>query len=163
MMDTQEYLDSIQIKDVKGQNFLLHNDKLNNIVILSSDANLKFLCDNQEVVLADGTFEYCVKFFLQLFTLHSYCKGFYVPLVFCLLKNKNASTYAEVFRVLAEKCRIRGLKLQPKNVVIDFETFERERSLQKFNRYRMSFSFRTIMVSLTFDSLPSVETKITLF
>nr|CAI5865114.1 unnamed protein product [Callosobruchus analis] len=69
----------------------------------------------------DGTFEYCTKFFGQLFTILALCDDVYVPVVFCLLKNKAISTYLNLLHILKEKCDLMGCVLNPKTVVIDFE------------------------------------------
>lgn len=39
-----------------------------------------------EIVYVDGTFTYCVKHFLQLFTIHGYLNDHCVPLCFCVLR-----------------------------------------------------------------------------
>jgi hypothetical protein len=69
----------------------------------------------------DGTFKYCPKYFLQLFTLHGYYNGHYIPLAFCLLKDKLTETYAKCLTILLNKCKEINLKFQPEEIVIDFE------------------------------------------
>lgn len=69
LSDVHEALDSVDIQTNRKEEFLLENDKINNIVIFSCKTNLEFLvqCDS---VYVDGTFEYCTKHFTQLFTVH---------------------------------------------------------------------------------------------
>lgn len=45
------------------EQFILSNNKDTHIVVFSYVTNLKFLC-SIEKVLADGTFNYCKKYFL---------------------------------------------------------------------------------------------------
>ena len=45
----------------------------------------------------------------------------YIPLAFCLFRDKRKQTYEEVFRIAEEECQRRLLSFQPKTVVIDFE------------------------------------------
>jgi hypothetical protein len=41
----------------------------------------------------EGTFKCCPKFFEQLYTIHGYSNGHYIPLVFALLVSKSEDTY----------------------------------------------------------------------
>jgi hypothetical protein len=96
------------------------NDIEFNIIIFSCDVNLKHLCRCTRIFM-DGTFKYCPKYFLQLFTLHGYYNGHYIPLAFCLLKDKLTETYAKCLTILLNKCKEINLKFQPEEIVIDFE------------------------------------------
>jgi hypothetical protein len=66
-------------------------DKDSNTVMFTTETNLKFICQDVHLY-GDGTFQYCAKFFHQLYTLHAYKNGQYVPCVFFLLpaNQKNA-------------------------------------------------------------------------
>jgi len=79
------------------------------------------MCDSQTLYV-DGTFKYCTKFFHQLFSIHAYRNGVFVPVVFCLLSNKNKDTYLAIWEILQEKCSSLNKCLQPTTLVIDFET-----------------------------------------
>jgi hypothetical protein len=57
----------------------------------------------QDTLYMDGTFEFCTKFFGQLFTIHALCNEVYVPVVFCLLKNKSKSTYLRLFNTYIKR------------------------------------------------------------
>ncbi|XP_050546551.1 uncharacterized protein LOC126908469 [Daktulosphaira vitifoliae] len=113
-------IDHTEILTTRGEQFLLHNDHEKNIIIFSCDTNLKFLC-NSKSIYVDGTFQYCPKHFVQLFTIHGYINNYYVPLVFCLLKNKFIETYKEAFEVIKYKCTEKKLLLYPENITVDFE------------------------------------------
>lgn len=97
-VEVQLALDTIELKTIRNENFLLKNEKEKGIVIFSCDSNLEYLCQ-QEIVLMDGIFECAAKHFLQLFTIHGYSNGSYVALVFCLLRDKKKKTYSDGGRV----------------------------------------------------------------
>jgi hypothetical protein len=92
----------------RKENFLMINDVESNIIIFSCDVNLKHLCRCTRTFM-DGTFKYCPKYFLQLFTLHGYYNRHYNPFAFCCLT------------ILLNKCKEINLKFQPEEIVIDFE------------------------------------------
>ena len=71
----------------KGEDFLLVNDRETGIVIFSRPKNLKCLCNDVTEMYADGTFKCCPKFYTQLYTIHGYKNGHYVPLVYDWTKN----------------------------------------------------------------------------
>ena len=61
---------------------LLQNDPVHQIVMLGSSNGLRHL-SAAEHILCDGTFKYCTKFFLQLYTFHAFeANEVYVPCVF---------------------------------------------------------------------------------
>ncbi|KAE9543670.1 hypothetical protein AGLY_002066 [Aphis glycines] len=64
----------------------------------------KLLKSISETLYVDGTFKYCTKFSHQLFSIHAYRNGVFVPVVFCLLPNKNKDTYLAIWEILREKC-----------------------------------------------------------
>jgi len=113
-------LDTSTINTYKGENILLINDSILNIICFSTKTNLEFLC-TCEKIFVDGTFEFCSKYFYQLFTIHGLKNGRYIPLAFTLLPNKLSSTYEYLFRVLTSKCATFNLHFSPKTVVPDFE------------------------------------------
>lgn len=113
-------LDTSTISTSKGENILLINDSILNIICFSTKTNLEFLC-TCEKIFVDGTFEFCSKYFNQLFTIHGLKNGHYIPLEFTLLPNKVSSTYEYLFRVLTSKCATFNLYFNPKTIVADFE------------------------------------------
>jgi DNA-binding protein Fis len=118
--ELQTALENITTTTSKGEEFLLVNDRDNKIVIFSCDENLKFLSES-ETIFMDGTFEYAPKHSLQMFTIHGFSNGVYVPLVFCLLKDKKKETYINAIKSVQEECLKRRLQLQPRWIVVDFE------------------------------------------
>lgn len=118
--ETFEVFNETEVKTIKDEDFLLGRNFEKGIVLFSCETNLKFLCES-EIILMDGTFEYSPKFFTQMFTIHAYSGGHYVPLAFFLLKNKKKETYMEAFTMIINECQQRELNFNPKYVVIDFE------------------------------------------
>jgi hypothetical protein len=57
-----------------------------------------------------------------MFTLHGFKNGHYVPLVFGLLPNKKQETYFQFLIDLKEKCKQLNLILEPKEIVVGFES-----------------------------------------
>ena len=84
----QRILQQIGFMTNKDENFVLANDIDSGIVILGCEANLNFLCLDADDVFADGTFKCCLTYFQQLYTIHGFKNGHYIPLVFCLLSSK---------------------------------------------------------------------------
>jgi hypothetical protein len=50
------------------------------MLIFSCYLNLKILCDSKNIYY-DGTFTYSVKHFNQMFTIHGFKNGHYIPFV----------------------------------------------------------------------------------
>lgn len=108
------------IKTNREEEFILHNDPNDKILIFSCITNLKFLCRSNTWYM-DGTFDFAPQHFLQLFTIHGHINGHYIPAVFCLLQNKASDTYVKCFNILTSKCNDFGLSMQPNEIVVDFE------------------------------------------
>lgn len=122
-MDIQQVHTALESRNVvtnRKEQFLLVNDKINNIVIFSCKTNLEFLC-SLDTIYVDGTFNFCTKFFLQMFTIHGLKGDHYVPLVFCLLPNKRKSTYHLAFNYVKEECQKLSDCFTPAMVAVDFE------------------------------------------
>lgn len=86
------------------------------IVIFSCETNLTVL-QEMDTIFVDGTFDYCAKFFSQLFTVHGIQNGHYVQLCHALLPNKSIPSYKVFLEKLIEIC-----PLAPTTAVVDFET-----------------------------------------
>ncbi|XP_071173818.1 uncharacterized protein [Mytilus edulis] len=118
--ETHQSLKKINIQSNKFENFVQFNDEQTGIIILTCPTNLECLCSVPEIFM-DGTYKYCPKFFKQLYTIHGYNKGNYVPLVFCLLPGKSEEIYVNCFSSIVKLCSDQGHTLQPKAVHVDFE------------------------------------------
>jgi len=102
--EVQNMLDDIQVVTNRDENCIFSNDKENGIIIFGCKTNLKML-STAEWIYMDGTFEYSSNFFSQLFTIHGYFNGRYIPLVFCLLKAKTQNIYLQCFTRRVPKVR----------------------------------------------------------
>lgn len=120
--ETQGILNTIKdnIITSRQENFLVLNDTRSQIVIFSCPTNLQQLCKSK-CIFMDGTFKYCPKYFLQVFTIHGHFNGHNIPLAFCLLKDKLTVTYKNCLSSIVAKCAEMNLIFSPEEVVIDFE------------------------------------------
>ena len=118
--DIHSVLDSYECHTSQGENFLLINDCNLHIILFSCQTNLRYLCSRPKIYV-DGTFNFCPKYFMQLFTIHTVENGQYIPLVFILLPNKNSETYTNAFELLRNYCSSINLCLNPDEIVRDFE------------------------------------------
>lgn len=69
------------------------------MVVFTTLKNLECL-STVDTILVDGTFDYCTKFFKQLFTIHALANKHYVPVAFCLLADKKKASYEKVFKYM---------------------------------------------------------------
>ncbi|KAF0715361.1 MULE domain-containing protein, partial [Aphis craccivora] len=120
IQSVHDSLRNMNILTKQGEPFLLLNDDSKNVLIFSCAKNLNFLCDVQTIYM-DGTFQYSARFFTQMFTIHGYKNGHYVPLVFCLLHDKKTETYIYMLQKISELCDNMGRLFLPTNITSDFE------------------------------------------
>lgn len=92
-------LNQMNLVTLNGEEFLLINDDLSNIIIFTCHEILKFLY----IIYVDGTFSYCPKFFKQFFIIRGFINDFNIPLVFCVLKDKFTNTYKQAFSCIKDK------------------------------------------------------------
>ena len=79
-------ISNMTIETSKSENFLQVNNLDNGIIIFTCRLNLECLCSVDEI-FRGGTFRCCPtlkKFVTQLYTIHGYKNGNYIPLVFIL-------------------------------------------------------------------------------
>lgn len=119
-LDVHNFLSETQCLTSRDENFLQYNSIEKGIFIFCCKINFEAMCKT-EIAYMDGTFTYCVKHFLQLFTVHGYLNGYYVPLCFCVLKDKHVSSYIECFKTINEICLSYDFVFEPKQIIIDFE------------------------------------------
>ncbi|KAF0747851.1 zinc finger MYM-type protein 1-like, partial [Aphis craccivora] len=117
------------LNKIKGSNITLNNgeqfvfvNESAQIIIVTCKTNLKFLCNEVEFILADGTFTYCHKHFYQQYTIHGVCKQYYVPLVFCFLPSKTKEMYKQMWETLKDLClNYADSVFQPSLLLLYFE------------------------------------------
>ena len=108
----------------KGEDFLMYCEEFNNndgMVIFTTSTNLRTLvaCN---VVLMDGTFKSCPRYFVQVYTIFAYANHSYLPLVYALLCNKEQSTYERFLQTVKNQCSSMNLVLNlPSLILTDFE------------------------------------------
>lgn len=109
------------VATTKGEDFLIKKEVEKGI--FSCNSSMKFLSE-QNAVLMDGTFDCALKYFMQLFTkdtANGYCKGTYIPLVLCLLRdNKKRSSY-DVLQLIKGHCENRKVSFETRAVIVDFD------------------------------------------
>lgn len=102
------------------EEFSMINDITSDVMIFSCNTNLECLCKS-ETVYVDGTFARCPTLFAQLLAINGLVNGDYVPLVFCLLKDKNVETYQKSLWYVVQKCSDLNLTFGPRTITVDFE------------------------------------------
>lgn len=105
------------IYSCRGKPFLLVSDEVDHVVIFFCETNLQVL-GQMEILFVDGTFEYCEKFFTQLFTIYGIKNGNYVQLCYALLPSECTVTYTHFLNVLTDVCPL----VASSTVVVDFES-----------------------------------------
>ena len=117
-----EKLRSIPLSTNHKEVFLLYAKmtEIGPITIFTCITNLEHLT-HAEFLLADGTFSVTPKHFLQLYTIHGYYGGHYVPLVYVLLPNKQERAYQQILDILKQQCLTMGLNLSSAVIMLDFE------------------------------------------
>lgn len=108
-------IDDIPTMTYQQEEFLLINDRDNNVIGFRTEHNLKMRVKSK-VLFCDGTFYSCPDPFLQLFTIHGYHNNVYMPLVFFLLPNKCQKSYELTFHYLIKKCKDLELQLAPSEI-----------------------------------------------
>ena len=119
--ETQEALAAMDLKSCREEDMIHVNDVTTGIVIFSTRSNIEFLCDDNVSVLGDGTFKVCPKFFYQMYTLHGYKNGQYVPCVVCLLPSKTVHIYEVMFNQVKTVCANLNFNLDISVIHLDFE------------------------------------------
>ena len=102
-----------------NQRFLLHKD--DDMIVLATDDNLEKLA-SAETVFMDGTFRVAPRQFTQLFSLHIIYLGFFIPVLYALLKDKSRDTYYSLFATVRRKMAEQDLILNPPTLMLDFES-----------------------------------------
>jgi hypothetical protein len=116
--DVNPFLQSLQLQTSEGEPFLL--SKGTERIIFTCVSNLRFLCSVSHVFV-DGTFKSAPKLFYQLFTIHAYKNGVYVPTVYMLLGGKKADEYKNAFKDVVQLCTENALTFNPTTLFADFE------------------------------------------
>ena len=63
----------------------------------------------------DGTFDYCTKFFQQIFTVIGFKNNKYIPVALSLLKDQKELSYRTIMTTLKSKCLKINLIFNPQH------------------------------------------------
>lgn len=120
--ETLDVLRTLDVSTSQKEDLLLYCDRADGtpLVIFSCYTNLLHLC-NAQTILGDGTFRYCPKFFLQIYTIHAVINQHFVPLVFALLPDKTEATYTKMLCIIRDTCRDLQFNFAPTSIMLDFE------------------------------------------
>ena len=70
----------------------------------------------------DGTFKAAPRLFSQLYSVHAVVHEHVVPVLFCLLPDKQRATYHRMFDIVKGKMAALNLHLNPATIMSDFES-----------------------------------------
>lgn len=91
------------------------------IIAVTCRSNLSMLCTPNLSILADGTFKCSPKHFFQLYTVHGFKNGIYMPLVYFFVQNKTEKGYVSMWKFLLSLCEQENLAFTPSSIRLDFE------------------------------------------
>lgn len=81
-------ISDLQVLTNKNKQFKFF-DSVNNIILITCKSNLNFLCNYNTHIFGDGTFTYRPSYFYQMYGIHGYKNGFYIPLIIAFLPSKS--------------------------------------------------------------------------
>jgi len=70
----------------------IHIPMNKSLICITTEDNLNFMSSCTEY-FSDGTFQFAPNFFMQMYTVHCFKNGFYLPVIFIFLKDKFKQTY----------------------------------------------------------------------
>jgi hypothetical protein len=109
--ETHEALHQYVMFSGQDEKVIHINNSETNIIMFSTETNLKFLSEPDIHLFADGTFQYCPKFYYQLYTIHAFRNGQYIPCAFFLLPDKTKQTYINMLQHLVQSCSQSGVNM----------------------------------------------------
>ncbi|KAK3737265.1 hypothetical protein RRG08_009898 [Elysia crispata] len=111
--------------------------KIDSDIVLFSTPPLLHQLYRSGHVFIDGTFKFCRTFYLQIYSLHVWENGIYLPCAFLLLLDKRQSTYERVLTVLHSECFEQQTAFKPEYIHLDLE-------VGMMNAFKTSFPSSTI-------------------
>jgi len=122
----------------RGQPFI-HIPEDNSFVCITYDFNLLFMIKHDCIdFFADGTFNYAPKYFEQLYTIHGYKNGYYLPLVYFFLFKKSKDTYKKMWIFLQNLCvEYTGSQFILKKLHVDFEKAAHQAAYEVFENVQL--------------------------
>ena len=119
--ETHEALQQYDMFSSQDEKMIHINNSETNIIMFSTETNLKFVSEPDIHLFADGTFQYCPKFYYQLYTIHVFRNGQYIPCAFFLLPDKTKQTYINMFQHLVQSCPQSEVNIDISVLHLDFE------------------------------------------
>jgi len=117
----------------KGQQFI-HVPDNQTFICLTTIQNMEFMTTCTDF-FGDGTFEYAPKYFVQLYTIHCFKNGHYVPVVYFFLNDKSKETYSDMWKFIVDLCfKMTNRVLDITNLHLDFELGAHTAAVEMFPR-----------------------------
>jgi len=100
--------------------FLLHSGQNGKLYVFCAKSELAVIHDS-EYLVCDGTFEMSPDTAYQVYTIHGFCNGEGMALLWALLPNKTTATYVEMFSALRSAMVAEFGEVGKKTFLVDFE------------------------------------------
>ncbi|CAF3819673.1 unnamed protein product [Rotaria sordida] len=113
------YQETLSQKRFLLMDFFLKRGK-ERVIVYSTNQQLHLLFNSEEIFI-DGTFHVAPGGFEQVFLIHVHHFGQGLPVVFCLMPNRRAATYSELFQRLKQEATAMGKQFEPRRIISDFE------------------------------------------
>ncbi|XP_025191995.1 uncharacterized protein LOC112592197 [Melanaphis sacchari] len=115
----------------KGQQFI-HIPDNQLFICLTTIQNMEFMTTCTDF-FGDGIFEYAPKYFVQLYTIHCFKNGHYIPVVYFFLNDKLKETYSNMWKFIVDLCfKMTNRVLNITNLHLDFEVGAHEAAVEIF-------------------------------
>jgi len=122
---------------LKGEQFCFM-ESADSIPIFTTASNL-LLLNNAQHVFADGTFSYAPKHFLQMYTIHVYINGFYLPIIYVFMETKTHQVYNDAWLNIKQLFfKFHEKPLHIKKIHLDFEKAAHNAVLKVFQNCLIS-------------------------
>ncbi|CAF1506917.1 unnamed protein product [Adineta ricciae] len=119
VVEYQSYQKTLSNKQFLLMDFYMKRSK-ERVIVYATSQQLRLLCSSATIFM-DETFGVTPDGFEQVFLIHVQHLGQSLPVAFCLMSNRRASTYVELFQRLKQEAEALDMEFQPKQVVSDFE------------------------------------------
>jgi len=102
--------------------------------LITCKSNLNFLCNYNTHIFGDGTFTYRPSYFYQMYGIHGYKNGFYIPLIIAFLPSKSFDCYLAMWKFIYELCINENQQpFNPISMHLDFEIAAHQAFRNVFN------------------------------
>lgn len=118
LLDCYNYVTENNLDPKSGEQFVFLKY---GIILITWTLNIFFgdICD---CFVADGTFSYAPRFFAQMYTVHGYKNGYYIPVFHVFLENKTQLVYENMWKLYTEvRATVTTYPFYPRKILIDFE------------------------------------------